>query len=170
MNYYKKLDIDYKLVASKTLEYVKLNRSSIKYFWTDFNFNDYSTHVPEIKSLFKNLNITPCRVSLITSSTSGNIHRDHTRSIARINIPILNCEESQTKFWKAIVDPTLIYEPNNVMYFKFEEKDCELADVLVLDKVTIIRVSEPHSVHVGNKVPRISLTIDFQENIENLLN
>jgi hypothetical protein len=33
-----------------------------------------------------------------------------------------------------------------------------------------MRIGEPHSVHAGEKTPRISLTIEFKEDLEYLLN
>jgi hypothetical protein len=169
MKYYKKLDLDHTIVTKKTLEYATLHKDKIKSFWTDLNFYDFSVHVPEITTMFSSLNINPNHVSLTTTITSGHIHRDYTTSMARINIPILNCEYSQTKFWRTFAEPAFSKLENNVPYLHLNESDCELADILVLNKATVLRVTEPHSVHVGPRVPRISLTINFKENIEYLL-
>ena len=175
MKYYKKLDLEFETVAKKTLEYATFHKDKIKSFWTDINFENFSKHVPEIKTMFDSLNITPTRVSLVTSVTSNKndpgIHIDHTKIPIRINIPILNCECSQTKFWRTTSEPTVEFVPGtNNPYYYLKESECELADILVLDRPTVIRISEPHSVHVGEKVPRLSLTIEFKEDIEYLLN
>ena len=169
MKYYKKLDLDHSIVTKKTLEYVTLHKDKIKSFWTDLNYYDFIRHVPEITTLFSKLNIHPNQVSLVTSVNGGHIHRDHTDSIARINIPVLNCEYSETKFWKTSAEPVLSTLENNVPYLHLNESDCELMDVLVLDRATVLRVTEPHSVHVGSQIPRISLTVNFKENIEYVL-
>jgi hypothetical protein len=169
MIYYKKLDLDFDVVAKKTLLYATLHKKEINSFWNNFNFEDFVKHVPEITTMFAPLNITPKHVSLIVAIQATGIHRDHTDSIARINIPILNCKYSQTKFWKTSVEPIVLTLENNVPYLHLNEADCEVTDVLVLDRATVLRVTEPHSVHVGHQVPRISLTIDFKENIEYLL-
>lgn len=176
MNYYKKLDLDHTVVAKKTLAYASIHKDKIKSFWTNINFENFCNNVPEIKTMFAPLNITPNRVSLITAVTPDpekfdiGIHRDHTNIPVRINVPILNCECSQTKFWRTNSEPIIEHIPGTIIpYFYLKESECELADILVLDKPTVIRVSEPHSVHVGEKVPRLALTIEFVENIEYLL-
>lgn len=174
MIYYKKLELDHTLVAKKSLAYISANKHKIKTFWTNVNFEEFCIHVPEIKTMFAPLNITPKRVSLITAVTQDRvdpgIHRDHTSVPVRINVPILNCEHSQTKFWRTTAEPIVEFIPNtNIPYFYLKESDCELADTLVLDKPAVLRVSEPHSVHVGEKTPRLALTIEFNENIEYLL-
>lgn len=177
MIYYKKLDLEFSEVSKKTLAYAKLHKDKINSFWTNINFENFCKNVPEILTMFSPLNITPNRVSLITAVTPDpdkfdiGIHRDHTDIPVRINVPILNCECSQTKFWRTKSEPVIEYIPGTIIpYFYLKESDCELADILVLDKPTVIRISEPHSVHVGEKVPRLALTIEFEENIEYLLN
>jgi hypothetical protein len=175
MIYYKKLDLEFETVAKKTLEYATFHKDKIKSFWTNINFENFSKHVPEIITMFSPLNITPTRISLITAVTPDRsdpgIHRDHTSIPVRINVPILNCEYSQTKFWRTTSESTVEFIPGtDIPYFYLKESECELADTLVLDRPTAIRISEPHSVHVGEKVPRLALTIEFAEDIEYLLN
>ena len=171
MKYYKKLNLNHNIVAKKTLEYTKANKDIIKTSWTYFNFDDFIENVPEILTLFKEINITPCRVALIVHRINKeNVHRDDTNVSARINIPILNCKGSQTKFWKTSVQPTQQFLPNNIPYLHIDEKDCELVETLELDTPTVLRVKEPHSVCIGEKIPRLSLTVEFIEDIEYLLN
>jgi hypothetical protein len=175
MLYYKKLDLDIELLSKKTLSYASLHKDKIKSFWTNINLANFVEYVPEIVTTFATLNITPKRVSLITAVTQDRfdpgIHRDHTSIPVRINVPVLNCEYSQTKFWRTTSEPIVEFIPGtDIPYFYLKESDCELADTLVLDKPTVLRVSEPHSVHVGEKTPRLALTIEFEEDIEYLLN
>lgn len=176
MLYYKKLDLDCEVVVKQTLEYVTNNKDKINAFWTNFKFEDFIKHVPGITTLFSSLDITPIRVSLITALSDSHIHRDNYSDTgsptptARINIPILNCQGSETKFWSTSAEPKLLFLKNGVPYLYIEEKDCNLESVLHLDRPTVLRVTEPHSVHVGLKSPRISLTIQFLEDIEYLLN
>jgi hypothetical protein len=175
MLYYKKLDLDFDVVLKKTLSYASNNRDLIKTFWTHINFKDFIKHVPEITTMFSSLNITPIRVSLIVAKQNAGIHRDTyikdtPTPVARINIPILNCQESETRFWSTSVEPKLEFLSNGTPYRYLDEKDCVLESVLNLDKPTVLRVTEPHSIVVGKKVPRISLTVEFEEDIEYLLN
>jgi len=174
MIYYKKLDLDHQIVSKKTLSYIQANRSKFKAFWTWLDFDNFVSHVPEVVSMFAPLNITPRVASIIIVAnrlSNPVIHRDHTEVPIRINIPILNCECSQTKFWKTTLDPIIEYVPGTkIPYLSLTDSECELADTLVLDCPTVMRIGEPHSVHPGEKTPRISLTIEFYEDIEHLLN
>jgi hypothetical protein len=174
MLYYKKLDIDATVVSKKTLDYVVSNRDTIKFFWNHLNFEKFIKNVPEITTMFSSLNITPIRVSLIVAKKGAGIHRDTyikdtPTPVARINIPILNCQGSETRFWSTSVEPTLLFLDNGTPYRYLDEKDCVLESILHLDRPTVLRVTEPHSVVVGEKVPRISLTVEFKEDIEHLL-
>ena len=175
MKYYKKLDLDHTTVVKKSLAYASLHKDKIKSFWTSINTTEFVKHIPEIETLFEPLNITPFRIYLITvlgqEQSKKEIHRDYTDIPFRINVPIINCEYSQTKFWKTSSEPVIEFvQGTTVPYYYFNESECELADILVLDKPTVLRVTEPHSVHVGEKTPRLALTIEFKEDIEYLLN
>jgi len=175
MIYYKKLDLEFSEVAKKTLAYVRLHKDKVKSFWTNVNFEEFSIHVPEILTMFAPLNITPIRVSIIATLSEVAIHRDNhiegniPTPTARINIPILNCYESETRFWSTTAEPKLVFLDNGTPYLYLETADCKLEDVLQLDRATVLRVIEPHSVHPGPKSPRISLTVQFREDIEYLL-
>jgi hypothetical protein len=175
MLYYKKLDLDFNIVAKKTLDYVTSNKNNITSFWNHLNFGNFVKNVPEIITMFSSLNITPIRVSLIVAKKGAGIHRDTyikgtPTPIARINIPILNCQDSETRFWSTTAEPKLEFLSNGTPYRYLDEKDCVLESILNLDKPTVLRVTEPHSIVVGKKVPRISLTVEFEEDIEYLLN
>jgi len=170
MKYYKKLELDHTLVAEKTLKYISVNKHKIRNFWANINFNEFINHVPELLTVFKEIDLTPRRVVLITTSINAEIHRDDTSVPLRINIPILNCKGSQTEFWKTSVEPTRIFLPNGVPYLYIDKKNCELMETFELDTPTVLLVKEPHSVSVGENVPRISLTVEFIEDIEYLLN
>jgi hypothetical protein len=170
MKYYKKLELDHTLVAKKTLEYISANKNKIKSFWTNIIFNEFVSCVPELLTVFKEIDLTPRRVALITTSINTEIHRDDAYVPLRINIPILNCKGSQTEFWKTSVKPTRIFLPNGVPYLYIDKKNCELVETFELDAPTVLRIKEPHSISVGENVPRISLTVEFVEDIEYLLN
>jgi hypothetical protein len=170
MIYYKKLELDHTLVAKKSLAYISANKHKITNFWTNVNFNEFINHVPELLTFFKEVNLTPRRVAITAAITDIGIHRDDTSVPVRINIPVLNCQGSQTKFWSTSVEPKLMFLTNGVPYRYLDETDCELMATLELDSPTVLRVKEPHSVYVGEKVPRISLTLEFEEDIEYLLN
>lgn len=55
-------------------------------------------------------------------------------------------------------------------FMHYKHNEVVLVDQLRLVKPTILRIKEPHAVAVlKNATPRLSLTIDFKENLEHLL-
>jgi len=172
MIYYKKLELDHTLIAKKSLAYILADKHKhkIKAFWTNINFNEFINHVPELLTCFKEINLTPWRVAITSASTNISIHRDTSGAPLRINIPVFNCQGSQTKFWSTSVEPKIMLLKNGVSYHHLDETDCELMATLELDSPTILRVKEPHSVYIGEKVPRLALTLEVKEDIEYLLN
>lgn len=173
MKYYKYLDLDYKRAVDSLRSYVTLNRSMIKSFWTYLDTNEVLKLYPEVQEMFNPLNIHIKTISVIASSSTSlteGIHRDYVENPVRINLPLLNCEGSVTNFYRTTVEPEKKYLPNGIPYNKIEYKNCVLVDSFCLDRPAALRVKEPHQV-VANKLklPRISCTIDFIEDIEYLL-
>jgi hypothetical protein len=84
--------------------------------------------------------------------------------------PAIGIFINPSAFWSTSAEPELLFLDNGTPYRYLDEKDCKLETILELDRPTVLRVKEPHSVVVGKKVPRISLTIEFEEDIEYLLN
>jgi hypothetical protein len=172
MKYYKYLDLDFLDVSEKLKTYTINNKDKIQGFWTYLDTPKMLYLFPEIQKMFDPLNIKIKRLSLITatvSSTENGIHRDHTDCNVRINIPILNCAGSITNFYKSDAEPVKLLLPNGVPYYQIEYNKCTLVDSFCLDRPAAIRVTEPHQVIVGTTVPRISCTIEFEENIDYLL-
>lgn len=127
------------------------------------------------------------------------IHTDNYDAVAdgkgaacrRINMPVMNCQESVTRFWKqkplASVDddaqgqnpewvtdrlgadnlkwkPTRVLMPDGTHYNNFAYKNMIEVDSVVVDKPTIIRVDVPHNVTMsGWKFPRVTVTVGFED-------
>ena len=126
------------------------------------------------------------------------IHTDNYDAIAdgkgaacrRINMPVMNCQQSVTRFWKQkptsvdddaqgqspewVADrlgadnlkwkPTRILMPDGTHYNNFAYKNMIEIDSVVVDKPTIIRVDVPHNVTVtGWKFPRVTVTVGFED-------
>ncbi len=172
MRYYRYIeDLEYNTTRLEVIEYIKIHKGKINSFWTNIDFQDFCKFVPSILTVFNPLNLTVKRVAFTAAVKDIGIHRDKSESVARINLPIINCEHSITKFWKTETEPTLLHLPNGVPYLFLDEKDCTLVDSICLNKPAVLRIAEPHSIHVQiDKIPRISLTVEFHENIEHLLN
>lgn len=170
MKYYNYLDIDHTVAAEKILKYIDTRKEDFKNFWVDLDSAIMFKEIPEIIKMFEPLRITPKNLSIVTTYTDADIHVDYTPYDFRINFPILNCDNTETKFWKSSCPPILKTLPNGINYRAFEESTCELQCSFCLNRAAILRVTEPHSIKIDKKnIPRISATIAFYENIEFLL-
>jgi hypothetical protein len=173
MKYYQYLDLDYKVACEKLKLYFLEEADNIESFWTSLNTVKILQMIPEIQCMFNPLKINVKQISLIKSvntSINNGIHRDHGTCNVRINLPIMNCKESFTNFYRSSVEPKKLFLANGVSYYQINLSDCELVDSVCLNMPAALRVKELHQV-VANKqfLPRVSCTIQFYENIDYLL-
>jgi hypothetical protein len=171
MKYYRYLDLDFLHVAEKLETYAINNKDKIKGFWIPLDTPKILYLFPEIQKMFDPLNIKIKRIILVHATMPlGEIHRDISDCNVRINIPILNCIGSITNFYKSDTEPVLKRLRNGTPYYYKESNECTLVDSFCLDRPAAIRVTALHQVIVNNAcVPRISCTIEFEENIDYLL-
>lgn len=176
MRYYKFLEIDWINVAKSMKEYVITNPAlyaANRGAWVNCDFTDLTKNVPKFQEMFTPLGLTVKRVSLfIMRYNTGVIHIDDDRLHPyRINFPILNCSNTETRYFKAKSEPTMATQPNNVAYHIINPSTCELVDSFELDRPVIIKTQEPHQVIVHHKnFPRVSCTVAFYEDLEPLFN
>jgi hypothetical protein len=174
MKYYQYLDLDYKIACEKLKLYFLEKANTTEHFWTALDTPTILKMIPEIQYMFNPLKINVKQISLIKSvgtSINNGIHRDHTTCNVRVNLPIMNCEESFTNFYSSSAEPTKVFSrTNGVPYYQLNLSDCKLIDSMCLHMPAALRVREPHQV-VANKqcLPRVSCTIEFYENIDYLL-
>lgn len=121
MRYYKFLDLDWTSAATEMKKYVLVNPSlcnaGYQGAWRNCNRNDVVNKVPQLQQMFDPLGLTIKRVSLfVMYYTIGQIHiDDDAEHPFRINFPILNCKDTETKFYKVLNLPTTANQPNNVV-------------------------------------------------------
>jgi hypothetical protein len=169
MKYYKYIDIDYLRVLAPLQSYVNDNLHLINNYWVNMDKNAIFTAAPDLPKIFEPMNLSIDSLAVIALfDTVSEIHIDVYKHV-RINIPILNCNDSQTKFFKYSGEPERRYLSNGVPYIWVDPEKCEHIDTLVLNKPAALRVKEPHQVIAGQQLPRISLTIKFNEVIDYLL-
>jgi len=170
MIYYKYLDIDYNPIANRLKNYLLENPKLIEKGqgnWrvaTDWILENF----PEIKDLF------PWEIEFIgifvSHSSNGSIHIDNDEKPVRINFPILNCENTITKYYKFNGETTFTTQANGVSYNNIQSEDITFVDSFELKQAVLMRVLEPHQVCVEHdNFPRVSCTIQFKENLEHLL-
>jgi hypothetical protein len=94
------------------------------------------------------------------------IHRDaddeEVRTLA-INIPLDNCDESTTKFWKTNAEEIIQYTPNGMPYRFFERENCEEVTEFKLTKPVIFSIQVPHSVINPQPVWRRAISLRFEK-------
>ncbi len=175
MAYYKYLDLDYKPARQKLIQYFLVNPrllNGIGGAWVNADTVDLLKKVPELSQLFRPLNLTIERVSFfVMHQPTGTIHIDDDTHYLRINFPVLNCENTETRFYKTTSSTTKIFQANRMAYHKFDPNECELVDKFTLDRAVVIKTKEPHQVVLlTNKYPRVSCTIAFNEDLTELFN
>jgi len=121
--------------------------------------------VPEIKEACSILGLNPKFVAVhnINKQTDSAPHYDSVQPWVRINIPLLNCEDSETIFYQDYDKSRIFLNPHNATtaYIMEDESVLTKIDSVVLDCPTILRVSALHGVRIGTGSPRMSLTLGF---------
>ena len=177
MKYFKYANVDPpldKLTSTKLLDYTNSNSYTTNGFWTNIDTHDVLKKIPELIELYKPIGINIKRIAFITALDKiGDIHMDDpkTAPAIRINLPVLNCDNTSTNFFTSEKPPIEMQLPSGIYYYKWLEQDCKLVASTCIDKSTLIRTNELHQVciHTDN-MPRITCTIEFYENLEYLMN
>jgi hypothetical protein len=177
MKYYRYLDLDCTAAAAGLAAYVQDNAQAIledqQYSaWKNVNTQDVLAKVPELVDLFKPLTLTIKYLAFfVTEQPYGTIHIDHDRqSNSRINIPVLNCEKSETRFFTVTEAPVKVLQKNGVPLLQLNPDTCVLVDQFRLTGPVVFRNDQPHQVvNINGIQPRISCTIGFYEDLEYLL-
>lgn len=173
MEYYKYLDLDCSTVSPKLVKYVYDNYSGIfddqhNSAWKAVNTQDVLDKVPELMEMFAPLNLTIRYLAFfITDLPINAIHIDDTQSNCRINIPVLNCEKSETIFFTTTEEPVMAKQKNGLSFLMLNPLACTQVDKFELTRPVVFRNNQPHQVISFNEVqPRISCTIGFYEDLE----
>jgi len=177
MKYFQYLDLDWKPVSEKLKQFVLDNKELVGYElsgWKSIPSTSYFHLMPDIIKMLRPLDVLPIRISFHISHHSLNpIHKDASaHECRRILLPVMNCENTITKFYKSHKEPTLKYQMNGVPgYFgDIELSDCELMTEYQLDRAVAIRPKELHAIYSSNdSFPRISCPIEVNKDLTHLL-
>jgi hypothetical protein len=101
--------------------------------------------------------------------TDEGIHRDAPNLSLAINIPLENCQESITKFWKSDKPKSIKYTSNGHLYKAFNAIDCEQISEVKLIKPFIFDTNILHSVSNPQNVWRRAISIRFKKDIWHLV-
>jgi hypothetical protein len=157
----------YNEIREKTVEFIKqydfIYNRSIATLMTLHQFGVLEK-VPEIKEACSILGLNPTFIAVHTMNkqTDSAPHYDRVQPWVRINIPLMNCETSETIFYQDHAGKIFLNPHNGTTaYIMEDESVLTRVDSVVLDYPTILRVSELHSVKMGPGTPRIALTLGF---------
>jgi hypothetical protein len=177
MKYYKYLDLDFKPVAVKLKDYIDkhselflVNQKTSS--WKSIDLDDVLKEIPELLVMLAPLNLTIKYAAFFVSDYPiGTLHMDHDiHSSCRIIMPVLNCENTETRFFVTTGEPIKVLQPNGIPLLKLDPATCTRVDQYYLDRALVFRNNCPHQVVSNNpSTPRISFTMGFVENIEYLL-
>ena len=171
MIYFKEIDIDnLETIQKKCLNYITTQETVYKKLkpasWYVLNLEELTASCPELQESFSKINLDINYVAAIVMMNEKDIrvHTDNWYQEARINIPLLNCENTFTKFYSNIKTQEL-HNPSTGLISKTVVNLDEIVyeGGLELRKATVLRGNEGHHITVPstNPVPRISLTIGF---------
>ena len=178
--YWKKIEIDnLEVIRKKTLDWLTNETDYLlKSKWKG-PFVPLKKHrflevvVPEIAESFRKLDLFPDDASIYVTYHNGDSipHKDYTDSIGRINIPILNYENSFTVFFENLKGKRAIL-PTGSPFYMTTNRDYYEVTRLPFDSPAIVRISEGHDILMTDftRVPRVTLTISTTPDAGLLLN
>jgi hypothetical protein len=110
----------------------------------------------------------------VPPNTRSAIHTDERPkdAVLAINIPLINCDQSLTEFWKTDNDSAFIRKltPNFVPFYEIDPNKCQKISEFVLTKPIIFDTSIPHSVHNYSNQIRFGISIRFKKDPWHLIN
>lgn len=167
MKYWKTLEIPgFEEAQRKLLKYVRTQTTFMNgpHFWNQINPAIVTLIAPELKSWLASLD-TVCTYAtvLYIHRPTIEIHRDSDSAAARVNIPLLNTENTHTVFYKTETEPKRVELPNGQVFWEYDPAHCVEVTRTEILKPTIIRVDQPHQVLCTQPVyPRMMLSLKLK--------
>lgn len=181
MRYWKIVEAgDYKSYAEKLYNLFKTEKhlfDVINPFWNPISqkhTRDVISRIDELshlETLYGEINEIAV---LVLSSDSSTLHIDHTVGpnagvMARLNVPVLNCQDSVTAFFKMndvdFNSHKTEWEGTKHWSNDIRKRLIPITQISLVNP-TILRTTEPHTVFCrGYKFPRVSLTFSFKEDL-----
>ena len=169
MQYWKRIQVDKTdIIIKKSLEFLKsksnfFDKKTYRGPFINLTHLNFLEYVPEIQESFFKLGLfcEDANIYLMWKNNDSIPHKDYTDSIARINIPLLNCEGTWTTFYENVQSKRLML-PTGAPFYATTNRDYVEVDRVETNQPTIVRISEGHNVIMDeNRSPRIMLTLSF---------
>lgn len=183
MEYYKTLELgNFEEYGKDFLKYYNENTTNFvpkNSFWNPLKPECMSHCLDNNKEFAEGISrfgeIRQLAVLILYSDGSLHIDADYQRGVmARLNIPLLNCNESITAFYDPIkmkLYPNRLDAKSGTVTWPAKlRKIIKPIDQIELIQPTILRTSSPHTVFCNScEVPRISLTVSFRKDLNEYL-
>lgn len=176
MKYWKRITIDYEEeIRKKSLELITkhsnvLDQSQFKGSFIPMppEFIKFNTAINRAFEPYGR-ECVKAGIYLMWNNLDAIPHIDDQEAIARVNIPLLNCEGTSTIFYDNVQTKTLLL-PTGAPYHAVTNTDYREVDRVEINSPTIIRISEPHSIVMNEaRSPRLTLTLTLTPDISDLL-
>lgn len=172
MKYWKKIKLkNLDVIQAKANLYMEREREKIGENFLElqsmipvflFDHEEFRSQCPEIDEAFRDLGFEVKYIIayIMLSDYEGTIHVDSGPDRARVNIPIINCENSVTSFYSNVKFEQEILS-NGAVYYRVANTDYKLEDEVTVDEPTVLRISKPHGIKLGKGMltPRITFSI-----------
>ena len=174
--YFKYLDLDWQPASKKLAEFapdvIKTSKQRATP-WLSLDTEVILKHAPELAEMLEPLKATIALVAFFVTVGDTKIHIDckpNTKNgRCRINIPILNCDNTETHFFKCNTSPKAERFPCGGLFYRVDEAECTYVDHFSLTQAVFFKTYEPHKVVSHHDRVRISCTMELRENLEYLL-
>jgi hypothetical protein len=167
MKYYKELDWDSSVIQQELLAHAKnlgFITCPIRTTFNKLDLNSLLAASPALVEFLEITNFTPLGAAYyVTEQQSMNgIHTDDSKSLARINFPVLNCSNTVTAFYQVAPDGFKFNRLNNgVTYFVCVDPNPKMVASVRITRPTVLAIMEPHNVILAQEgIRRISLTLE----------
>ena len=133
--------------------------------------------IPELNEYLESIGLrkylTDLTLYVMDSESKFYIHTDPPSAglnSVRILLPLQGCNDTYTQFYESDIEPTTEYiypkigEPQP--FIRYKEEDCTLVDQANLSKPYFINTRSIHGIYNPNKVQRISMWINFTDEID----
>jgi hypothetical protein len=166
--YYRKIEIDHlEEIMTKCLTYVKTQEDiyyNPKGSYLNLNFKELIEYCPEVLTAFNRYNIvcTYAAAFMVYRNADMIVHVDAGNDQARINIPLENCSNTFTEFYKGGTPISFVNKITGTTATRFVGPEMTLVDKVEITQATVIRVKAPHLVRMDeSRSPRVTLTLGF---------
>ena len=178
MKYFKYLDLNWKPFQEKLSYYITNIRPELSVMdpydpvlWVDKeDLLKYAS--AELDTMMSGLDYKIEKFAIFSTRREiGQIHTDENSVPCRINIPLFNCDNSVTSFYKCSGLHLAGTQPNGMKFEKVDETACVKVDEFHLTRPVLFRVGVPHNIVRFNNPTtlRISCTMEPDRDLSYLL-